>query len=102
MLKLSSLVELNELLIQNPDKIICLDFWATWCKPCNDIAPKYNRLEELYNNIAIFCKVDVGGEEDISEEFDIKQIPTFAAYYQGIKVLNKVNFNDLELYLQNC
>lgn len=42
----------------NQDKLVVVDFHATWCGPCKLIAPKLKKFAEQYAD-AIFAKVDV-------------------------------------------
>lgn len=42
----------------NQDKLVIIDFHATWCGPCKLIAPKLHKFAETYSN-AVFAKVDV-------------------------------------------
>lgn len=48
----------------NGDKVVVIDFWATWCGPCKLIGPHFAKLEkdEKYANIE-FVKVDVDAQE---------------------------------------
>jgi thioredoxin 1 len=51
-----NLEEFKQLIAQ--DKLVIVDFHATWCGPCKLIAPKLEKLTEVYTD-AIFAKVDV-------------------------------------------
>jgi len=46
-------------------KVVILDFWATYCKPCLEAIPHLKKLQDLYgkDNIAIIG-LHVGGPED--------------------------------------
>lgn len=51
-----NLEEFKALIAQ--DKLVIVDFHATWCGPCKLIAPKLAKLTEVYGD-AVFAKVDV-------------------------------------------
>ena len=55
-----------------------LDFTASWCGPCQVIAPQFENLskEDDFKHIK-FYKVDVDESEDLCEEYDISCMPTF-------------------------
>ncbi|XP_050681162.1 thioredoxin-2 [Leptidea sinapis] len=59
------------------DKLVVIDFMATWCGPCKVIGPK---LEEIANEMAdsiVVLKIDVDECEDITSEYEITSMPTF-------------------------
>jgi len=58
------------------DKLVCVDFFATWCGPCKMISP---HMEEMSKNMTdvVFLKVDVDECEDIAMEYKITAMPTF-------------------------
>lgn len=51
-----NLEEFKQLISQ--DKLVIIDFHASWCGPCKLIAPKLKKFAEQYTD-AIFAKVDV-------------------------------------------
>ena len=64
-------------------KVVVVDFTATWCGPCQRIAPYFEQLNNQYSSRCNFYKVDVDEGSDISEFCRISQMPTFKVYYQG-------------------
>eukprot|EP00124_Ichthyophonus_hoferi_P000013 Ihof_evm13s1 gene=Ihof_evmTU13s1 len=67
------------------DKLVVVDFFATWCGPCKMIAPVLEEMSKTMTNV-IFCKVDVDECEDIAAEEGIEAMPTFYFYKNGKKV----------------
>ena len=47
----------NEVLQSN--KLVLVDFWAEWCGPCKQIAPRLDEISEKYSENLSVCKVDV-------------------------------------------
>jgi thioredoxin 1 len=74
-----------ENIIKNYNNLIAVDFTATWCGPCKRIAPKFNELNDKYNNV-MFVKVDVDDNEETSELCNIRAMPTFQFYKDNQKV----------------
>ena len=47
------------------DKKVLVDFWATWCGPCQMVSPIIEELGEELTDVKV-CKVDVDKEPEIS------------------------------------
>ncbi len=65
----------SEVMLQ--DKVVLLDFWATWCGPCQMIAPIVDEIAEENSDI-IVGKVNVDEEPELAAAFGIVSIPTLA------------------------
>ena len=71
----------NELIAD--DKLVIVDFWATWCGPCRMISPILDELEEeLADQIAV-VKVNVDDADEIAAQFRIMSIPTLLFFKNG-------------------
>ncbi|WEW60894.1 thioredoxin trx1 [Emydomyces testavorans] len=66
-------------------KLIVIDCFATWCGPCNAIAPKVTELSEKYPDVG-FYKVDVDEVSDVAQELGVRAMPTFVFFKNGEKV----------------
>ena len=67
------------------EKAVIVDFFATWCPPCQFIGPKFVDLAQKYPE-ALFVKVDVDRNEATAERYDVSAMPTFIAIKDGMKV----------------
>lgn len=65
------------------DKLVVVDFYATWCGPCKMIAPKLSELSSQYEDKAVVLKVDVDECEDIAVEYNVSSMPTFVFIKNG-------------------
>jgi len=68
--------EFDEALAAAGDKLVVIDFTATWCGPCQRIAPVFVKLAEEMPDV-VFMKVDVDENEAISSRYGISAMPTF-------------------------
>lgn len=65
------------------EKLVVVDFWATWCGPCRMIAPILDELsEEMADRIEV-VKVNVDDADEIAARYRIMSIPTLIFFKNG-------------------
>ena len=55
---------------------VLVDFWAPWCAPCKSLGPILEKLELEYAGRFKLVKIDSDQEQQISQAFGIRSIPT--------------------------
>jgi thioredoxin 1 len=66
------------------NKIVLIDCWAPWCRPCRMIAPIIEELEvELKGKVAV-AKLNTDENMGLSARFDINAIPTLLVFKDGV------------------
>jgi thioredoxin 1 len=65
------------------DGVVLVDFYATWCGPCNAVAPVLERIEKEYAGRVTVGKVNIGENSDLADQYGITAIPTFFFYKNG-------------------
>lgn len=65
------------------DKPALIDFFATWCGPCQRLAPIIYELAEEYAGKVDIYKVDVDNEEELAKLFRVRSIPTLVYIPMG-------------------
>ncbi|CAK8543699.1 unnamed protein product [Lathyrus sativus] len=81
---------------KSSNKLIVVDFTASWCGPCRIIAPIFADLAKNMPHI-IFFKVDVDELKTVSDDLEIEAMPTFLFFKEGKKVGKVVGTNKDEL-----
>ena len=62
---------------------VMLDFWATWCGPCQMQAPIFHAFAEKHADTAVFGKVNVDEQMELAREFAVASIPTILVIKNG-------------------
>ncbi|KAF4662296.1 hypothetical protein FOL47_006318 [Perkinsus chesapeaki] len=88
---------LNKAFADAGDKLVVVDYFATWCGPCMMMKPKFEAMAKEFDGKAIFVKVDVDESEEVAEKAGIQVLPTFMLYKGGNKVAEMSGASDAKL-----
>ncbi len=64
------------------DTPVLVDFWATWCGPCQFMHPIFTRLAKKYKTIK-FARVNVDDAQSVAARCGVYAIPTFIMFKNG-------------------
>lgn len=63
--------------------LVVVDCWATWCGPCQMVAPVIKELARDYAGKILFGKLNVDENREVSMQYDIMSIPTLLVFKNG-------------------
>lgn len=64
---------------------VLIDFWASWCGPCNMLSPIIGEIDSEVSGVKV-GKVNVDEEQELARQFGIMSIPTLVVVKDGTVV----------------
>lgn len=68
------------------NNVVLVDFFATWCGPCQTMAPILQDVKEFYDESLSIIKIDVDKNPNIASVYKVSSVPTFVLFKNGIQV----------------
>jgi thioredoxin 1 len=85
----------DELVLKSANPVL-VDFWATWCRPCQMVAPILEELTQEYAGKLTIAKLDVDQNQKTAQQYHVMSIPTMIIFKEGKPVANIVGFKPKE------
>lgn len=73
--------DFEEVVLKSEKKVL-VDFWATWCGPCQMIGPIIEELSEQREDVLV-CKVNVDEQPGLAMKYNVMSIPTLLVIENG-------------------
>jgi len=80
----------NELIQSN--NIVLIDFTASWCGPCQVLAPILKEVKDELGDSLKVLKIDVDKNQLIATKFQVQGVPTLILYKEGKQVWRQSGF----------
>jgi thioredoxin 1 len=78
------------------DQVALVDFSATWCGPCRQMAPVIEDLTEKYQGRVTIVEIDINSRPDVATHYMVQSIPTFILFDHGKEIKRFVGIQPKE------
>ena len=85
--------------VLHSDKPVLVDFWASWCGPCQMVLPIMDEIADERSDIKV-CKINVDEQKELARQFRVMSIPTLAVFENGEMVNRSTGAKPKEQILQ--
>jgi thioredoxin 1 len=74
--------------VDRPEGIVFIDFWAPWCGPCRSFAPTFERAAGKHADVT-FAKINTEDQPELAGAFGIRSIPTLMIFRDGVPLFSQ-------------
>lgn len=69
--------------IINSEKPVLIDFFATWCGPCQVLGPILKEVKDSLGDRISIIKIDVDKNQEIALKYQVRGVPTMMLFQNG-------------------
>jgi thioredoxin 1 len=69
--------------IINSKKPVLIDFFATWCGPCQMLIPVLSQVKDNLGDRITIIKIDVDKNQELAEKYQVRGVPTMMLFQNG-------------------
>lgn len=69
--------------IINSEKPVLVDFFATWCGPCQMLLPVLNKVKDSLQDRITIIKIDVDKNQELAQKQQVRGVPTMMLFQNG-------------------
>jgi thioredoxin 1 len=65
------------------EKPVLVDFFATWCGPCQTLAPILKQVKDSLGDRITIVKIDVDKNQQMAAQYQVRGVPTMILFQAG-------------------
>ena len=65
------------------EKPVLIDFFATWCGPCQALAPILKQVKDSLGDRITILKIDVDKNQQMAAQYQVRGVPTMILFQAG-------------------
>ncbi len=82
--------------VVNSSLPVLVDFWATWCGPCQMLAPVVEEIAREQAGKVKVCKINVDEQPELASAFGVMSIPTVILFKNGAPAASSIGYRPKE------
>lgn len=93
------MTDFNEII--NSEKPTLVDFFATWCGPCQMLSPILEEVSSEVGDTAKVLKVDIEKNMDFARQYNVRSVPTLIIFKEGKEVWRKSGLTEKNVLVES-
>jgi len=69
--------------IVSSDKLVLVDFFGTWCGPCQTLMPILKEVKDELGDAIKIVKIDIDKNQELATNYQVRSVPTMILFNEG-------------------
>lgn len=82
------------------ERLVLIDFFATWCQPCKVQSSVLNSVKEIVGTDARIVKIDIDDYPQIAAQYGVRSVPSLMLFRKGELLWRGSGLHDVNTLMQ--